>query len=347
MLDGYGIPASDAAFPYPNIGDALGATDASARDAMYGPQGTLDRDRADFSNQTRNALSDYLAGARAMQPQSASDLAYYVPGVGNALSARDAYNSAREGDWRGSMLSGIGAAPLGAGIFAGQSARTADLVKLARAAQMEKAGHAPEAILGDTGWFRGAEGRWKFEIPDNGLQLRMGGGPPVKNGQDYAFDSFVHPELRAAYGDLVNSVQGSYGKSFPYIQGAYYPNSRAIDAMGPDFMRAKMALAHELQHAVQQREGFAKGANPASIPAEEIAAEREALLDRLEKDGSFLSRMPTDAEIAHNLYAHHAGEVESRNVENRLYYPADVRAMKPPWETQDVPYDQQIIKRNY
>src|SRR3990167_10187275 len=51
-------------------------------------------------------------------------------------------------------------------IFAGPGAKTADLLKLNVAQRMEQAGAKAEEILKSTGWFKGMEGKWKYEIPD-------------------------------------------------------------------------------------------------------------------------------------------------------------------------------------
>jgi len=81
--------------------------------------------KASIADRVRGGLAQYFVGANqlrdAMTPKSMGDVGnmalYATPGVGNALSARDAYNSASEGDWMGSALGGIGAIPLFGGIL--------------------------------------------------------------------------------------------------------------------------------------------------------------------------------------------------------------------------------------
>ncbi len=51
--------------------------------------------------------------------------------------------------------------------FAGQNARTADTVKLAEAQRMDADGASAEDIYKATGWLKGEDGEWRFEIPDN------------------------------------------------------------------------------------------------------------------------------------------------------------------------------------
>ena len=56
--------------------------------------------------------------------------------------------------------------------FAGQQAATADQHALATAQQRLDAGEDAEAVRQDTGWFRGADGKWRFEINDADAKLQ-------------------------------------------------------------------------------------------------------------------------------------------------------------------------------
>jgi hypothetical protein len=323
---------------------ALDATNEQARTAIYGEPGTDERWRADTAQRVHNALNDYMGGVQALQPQSASDLAYYVPGVGNALSARDAYNALSDRDYGRAVASGVGAVPLVGGIFAGAGARTANLAKLSQAGKMMEAGHAPEDIWRKTGWFKGADDKWRFEIPDNNLVLAFGGNAPLNVGVDHVFNGITHPELANAYSDLYGSVLGGYGKSWPHPGGSFDPVTRDIESYGPDFLEAKKGVIHELQHAAQEREGFSGGSNWRMFTPDQIAAERDAMAERANNIGlGAYFRSPSDEEIAYSLYNRHAGEVEARNAENRALFSPRTRAQTPPWETQDIPYEQQIL----
>ena len=44
-------------------------------------------------------------------------------------------------------------------------------------------------------------------------------------------------------------------------------------------------------------------------------------------------------------YRNLAGEVESRNVEKRMNMNAADRLQTPPWATEDIPRDQQVVRR--
>jgi len=58
---------------------------------------------------------------------------------------------------------------------AGIRARTADSSTLRRAEALEKSGADNEAIRQETGWYRGMDGQWRFEIDDSGATFSRGG----------------------------------------------------------------------------------------------------------------------------------------------------------------------------
>jgi hypothetical protein len=74
-------------------------------------------------------------------------------------------------------LSGMGLSEVGRAadalpaIFVGPAARSADHTALAEAQSMEQAKVSNNQIFDDTGWFRGVDDNWRFEIPDTGLQV--------------------------------------------------------------------------------------------------------------------------------------------------------------------------------
>ena len=59
--------------------------------------------------------------------------------------------------------------------FGGENARRADLEALDRAQDMERRGVAMETIFRETGWYTGADGKWRFEIDDSGMEYSRWG----------------------------------------------------------------------------------------------------------------------------------------------------------------------------
>ena len=60
-------------------------------------------------------------------------------------------------------------------LFAGKNARTANMQTLNRARALEASGVKAEDILRETGWFRGMDGKWRFEIDDSAMEYRANG----------------------------------------------------------------------------------------------------------------------------------------------------------------------------
>ena len=75
---------------------------------------------------------------------------------------------------------------LGRYSFGGQNARRADLEALDRAKEMERAGVAMETIFRETGWYTGADGKWRFEIDDSGMEYSRWGDLNRSDRAEYA-----------------------------------------------------------------------------------------------------------------------------------------------------------------
>lgn len=170
--------------------------------------------------------------------------------------------------------------------FAGQTAWTADMPSLADAEQRIADGDNPEQVRRETGWSQGADGRWRFEIDDSQAQFA-----PVTEWLDDAEVDGVplgevlkHPSLFAAYPELaqvqlrVNTARRS-GGMFVSQPGRGFVGSY-IEIGDPTLYGAETpamdVLMHEVQHAIQVREGFATGGSPDSLRAEKD----QALADR-------------------------------------------------------------------
>ena len=75
---------------------------------------------------------------------------------------------------------------LGRYSFGGQNARRADLEALDRAKEMERQGVAMETIFRETGWYTGADGKWRFEIDDSGMEYSRWGDLNRSDRAEYA-----------------------------------------------------------------------------------------------------------------------------------------------------------------
>jgi hypothetical protein len=229
------------------------------------------------------------------------------------------------------------------GIFGGRLAKTADLDKLAQAEKFEKAGVPADTIWKATGWGRGKDGKWRFEIPDKGMKAKLDydalepkwekqtNNSYGETPQVFRFgDAFAHPELFKAYPDLAN-IQ--LRKETSGAMGSYSPGSIRLDGA-----RDTSTALHELQHAIQRTENFAKGTNPNAVV--------EQLIKELGPAHPLVQKMTdrvAQQSMNRKLYRNTAGEVESRNVETRKDFSNLQRALRSPWTTEDVPRNLQLV----
>ncbi len=155
------------------------------------------------------------------------------------------------------------------GIFAGRNARTANLQKLADAERMEAEGVGPADVWAETGWGRGADGQWRFEIPDNAFRLdpnmtyeqplNMKVGDVVEHPDLFAaYPDIADVEFRTASDDLLGEAHGAYAG--PRDGGEDFGESVWLNTRPRALSGRESTTLHELEHVVQDREGFSPGA---------------------------------------------------------------------------------------
>ena len=147
--------------------------------------------------------------------------------------------------------------------YAGRNANGANLDSLREAQEMQQAGADMESIRKATGWHEGMDGKWRFEINDSRMQLRADAADiPNYTTLGELVDA---PELFEAYPDMADlsvtfhtledGQNGGYSRKFDSIELSRDLKNRPEALLN--------SLIHEAQHAIQNREGFASGANPA------------------------------------------------------------------------------------
>lgn len=220
--------------------------------------------------------------------------------------------------------------------YAGRNAENADLDALHEAERYEMQNVDAETIRQKTGWFRGADGKWRWEIDDSGMKLRFESGLYDYNTElrekTHAWVRLTNRELtdeqrrdladyqrstergeadEALYEKLTGEFGGDFekwaltletmkeaAKSIPNYTTlgelvdapalfATYPDMKDMDVTFQTLERGQNggysrrfdsielsrdlknrpeallnSLTHEVQHAIQQREGFTPGTNP-------------------------------------------------------------------------------------
>ena len=218
------------------------------------------------------------------------------------------------------------------GTFAGINALTADKEALAKAKAMIAQGVDPEDVWKETGWGRGADGKWRFEIDDSKINLHNKHTRDVYNISDAMDENDLlraYPIIKDDFLAVGRNDRHLGDYTMGMISDSTTPNQKSISIrreLSNDGMiktdELKSVLMHELQHAIQEREGFARGGNPEQFRG-------------FYKD-------PYEA------YRKLGGEVEARMVQNRMDLTPQQRRDIYPFAVgrygyEDIPKSEQIF----
>lgn len=162
---------------------------------------------------------------------------------------------------------------------------TIRLDNLSIARQMEDADKDAKTIKLATGWERGADGKWRYEISDANIKdtIDLGKGISKKRfEEDMLWNSgrlgnvIEAPEIFEAYPQLkdIHIETDSIVNDMPSI-GEFNANSNRIIIHADRLKYLNSILNHEIQHAIQHIEGFATGGTPEHVEKEFDAAKTE------------------------------------------------------------------------
>lgn len=242
------------------------------------------------------------------------------------------------------------AAPALAGIFIGPKARTWDALAAQKAKMLADMGTDSRTIWQQTGTWKGPDGKWRQEISDQSAKLTLGRGTPDEYGAIEAktFEGALkHQQLKRAYPELNEVTFLNYPKE-EYLGANYDPKDMVI-TMGRDAMEPQRGVAlHELQHVIQDNEGFARGGNMGQFTDYTGALKRARLNDGFDPvTGDFdfvieeqIKRFGADP---FDAYRRLAGEAEARAVQKRRNLTPEQRRATFPEESYDVPINQLIM----
>lgn len=279
------------------------------------------------------------------------------------------------------------------GSFAGvKAAKPANkLADLGHAQVLESDMVHPDKVYQQTGFFRGPDNRWRFEIDDSKSKFKPEWYnkeykpklEPTDPLEQVPFDFnegkvqttlgkiLDHPELYKAYPDLKNMkvVKDNVVKTAQYA-----PTLDQI-SVGPEQYNTHGVMMHEIQHAIQEREGFARGGAPgeagktyqlrlAKEAQKQIKEPLKTMYKKLTDMQAVGERVPiedineylrlTGLAAKYNEYAkagdkqaylHYlelAGEVEARNTDTRLLLTDKERRQLAPKWTEDT--DRPIVQ---
>lgn len=147
--------------------------------------------------------------------------------------------------------------------MAGERANTAMISRLQKAESMEGEAASSKEIWRETGWMRGPDHKWRFEIPDNLDKINF----PKDSEPHTLGEIYDNPDLYEAYPELAQKtvrMEDTKSGKDKRTRGAYgyvaEDGSIVIDNSLPAD-EAKTALVHEIQHSIQAIEGFSRGGN--------------------------------------------------------------------------------------
>nr|DAF09281.1 MAG TPA: cytosine DNA methyltransferase [Caudoviricetes sp.] len=244
--------------------------------------------------------------------------------------------------------------------------RTFRMDNLSVARKMEEENKDAKAIKMATGWERGADGKWRYEMPDAKIKdtMDVGGGHIVKRYEDDMLWNggklskvIDAPELFKAYPQLKDVLidTDAIMNDMP-SNGEYNSKTNTITIHADELKYMNSILNHEIQHAIQDIEGFAKGGSPRlvrgevkkrfdevtkqikQLRAEGKEDEAKALIEK--NRGLYNAYQKNDD---YNSYKSLAGEVEARNVQERMNMTPDERRKSLAESTEDVARKDQIF----
>lgn len=244
--------------------------------------------------------------------------------------------------------------------------RTFRMDNLSVARKMEEKKKDAKAIKMATGWERGADGKWRYEMPDAKIKdtMDVGGGHIVKRYEDdmlwnggKLFDVIDAPELFKAYPQLkgVRIDTDAIMNDMP-SHGEYDSKTNTITIHADELKYMNDILNHEIQHAIQDIEGFAKGGSPRLVRGEvkkrfdEVTKQIKQLRAEgkedeakalIEKNRGLYNAYTKNDDF--NSYKSLAGEVEARNVQERMNMTPEERRKTLAESTEDVARKDQIF----
>jgi hypothetical protein len=197
-------------------------------------------------------------------------------------------------------------------MFAGESAATADRKMLAKAQEMENNGADRDAIWKTTGWFKQPDGRWRYEISDDKANTTpMFDATHAVSRQKRSMHQtqmknlLQHDRLYDAYPDI-GSMPVTMHNFGPKLEAAAYylpGDDETVLNTHPKNGAGRNEVLHEIQHAIQKREGFRYG----DLRAGKV--------------------------VFDDTYYRKPGEAEAYNVDDRANMTAEERWATPPWQT--------------
>lgn len=134
----------------------------------------------------------------------------------------------------------------------------------------------PDIVRQKTGWFMGYDGKWRFEIDDSGARL-LKTGDGTRSLERCRLDEILHhPALFEAYPQL-RGMNVFFDPSLSFLSSTrgYFDTEKFEIGLSTWVSDDQVfsSLMHEIQHAIQGIEGFARGGSLADFSLKSNAME--------------------------------------------------------------------------
>lgn len=297
---------------------------------------------------TEAAKSQYakgvLSGLLSNPTQSLSNAYTDVKNIFNpdymrnvqGMSAEDAKNIA------------LDANPIMAGTFIGKGAKTWDAVNASKAIKMANKGIDERTIWEKTGTFKGADGQWRQEISDHKASVQPDGvlhraidKNAINEGAPTSFPQWVYMEHPEMYNAYEGTKKIAIRPTDDFNGGGSY-NDAGIINISAWADNPKSTNLHELQHAIQQREGWARGGSPETMKDEALSMlRRDVASGEIPSTEQAMAMLPMAQQ---NAYKRLAGEAEARATQARMNLTPQERRALFPFDSYDVPRESLIVR---
>jgi len=270
------------------------------------------------------------------------------------------------------------------GTFVGKMAKHAPLDKYNEAEQLitEKYPHFNKVPVGSVAWHNinkdihaqtgihySPEGMPRHEISDNEAVLYLNG--PKYGTQEYTdlADTLLHNSVYQQYPEL-KKMNVSYKQPFNpegeggggygvYINPYTDETERYLQLNTQQHPRNKETILHEMQHAIQDIEGFERGGNSKEIwdvPDLYLNNKQIENIKKLkdyqaipefnyDQKRSFLQEKAKDIlGNSYNAYKRLAGEAEARATTKRMNMTPEQRASSYPYDSYDFPVSELLVR---
>uniref|UniRef100_UPI0040286792 LPD23 domain-containing protein n=1 Tax=Candidatus Scatomorpha intestinigallinarum TaxID=2840923 RepID=UPI0040286792 len=239
--------------------------------------------------------------------------------------------------------------------YAGTNAANADLEALEVAKGMAEQNVSAETIRQATGWFQGADGKWRFEIDDSGMRYSARGdlnyGDPDYWRYRELLDKLEREMLGTGSEAVTEAERAEYEELAPRYRDFYLQPgvrgdgsataTRLSDYIQHDELFEQYPQLRDARLVFEDMEDGKQGSynpdtNTITLSESLQNSERDALYDELYSNEWFrklldLERRMDDIPGEYRaMYSNTSGEIEARDAEARRKLTADERRAAPP-----------------